>query len=479
MEQSSKRSRLSESENEDRTVSLNVANSNQVTGANFEFVVNQVHMPQLPKTTLDIFLDRSTCFGNETGSLPNGIFNSDDAKTALQKSIVLVIGAGGLGCEILKNLALSGIRDIHVIDMDNVDVTNLNRQFLFRSKDIGRPKAVVAAEFIMNQVPNVNITPYVSFIQDKDENFYRQFNVIIGGLDNLIARRWINSLLCSFVELDDDNNMADVSQIIPYIDGGTEGFKGQVRVILPRITSCFECSIDTFPATQKFAMCTLAETPRKPEHCIAYAMIKLWNEEFPERKLNKDSADDMQWIYQAALKRAKEYSIEGVTYMLTMGVVKNIIPAVASTNAVIAASCVLEAWKLLTFSGQSMNNYSMFMGTEGLYTSTLVYEKKSNCHVCSFDVQTLELPRNTTVEDLLNTLKGTSSLQLSNPSIRSSGKTLYMTNPPSLLEATKKNLSKKLIDFDIQEGDEILVTDPVYAASNSLIVQIKYTLETN
>lgn len=419
-------------------------------------------------------LSRPSPFANETGSLPIGEFEpipkpglnvatSHLIDSPLSQSKVLVVGAGGLGCEILKDLAMSGISNVHVIDLDTIDVTNLNRQFLFRQKDVGSSKAKVAAGFINNRCPWMKVTAHHGMIQDKEPSFYASFNVILSGLDNVEARRWLNATVCGLVELDEDGD-PDPSTIVPIIDGGTEGFAGQSRVILPRITSCFECSLDAFPPQRNFPLCTIAETPRRPEHCIAYASILEWPKKFPDKKMDKDDPQDMKWVYETALERAKKYNISGVTYMLTMGVVKNIIPAVASTNAIVSAACVNEAVKLLSFMSQTLNTYMMYMGSEGVYSHTFVYERKDDCPVCSSTVHKITLGKEDTLNQLMQQLVE-GELRLKAPSMTSSSRTLYMQKPPALEQATRVNLDKPVSSL-IANGEEITVTDPVLQSVN-------------
>ncbi|SAL96330.1 hypothetical protein [Absidia glauca] len=372
----------------------------------------------------------------------------------LEQYKILVIGAGGLGCEILKNLALTGFKQLHVIDMDTIDISNLNRQFLFRSKDIGKSKAIVAAEFVMNRVPGVTIEPYFGKIQDKDDDYYKQFQIVVCGLDSVEARRWINAKLVDMVDEEDPESWK------PLIDGGTEGkigFKGQARVILPTMTSCYECSLDMLNKGTTYPICTIANTPRLPEHC--------------DKKCDNDNPQDIQWLYEQAKARAEQFNITGITYSLTQGVVKNIIPAIASTNAVIAASCCNEVFKLATTTAPYLDNYMMYTGNDGVYTFTFQHQKKPECPVCGNDSLSAELDPTMTLADLVEWLMENPETLLKKPSLRTASRSLYMQAPPVLEQATRANLEQPISAF-LDSGDVVTVTD--VALPVSLQIKVKW-----
>jgi len=343
---------------------------------------------------------------------------------------VLVVGAGGLGCEALKNLVLSGFKDITVVDMDTIDVSNLNRQFLFRKKDTNRFKAEVAAEFIMRRRPGVKITPLTGKIQSYGPQWLASFDVVISSLDNIEARLWINEALVNAVrykeaqgpfppDLKLPNSIpvknADRDTIVQCIDGGTEGWNGHARVMFPGYTACMQCmaadgegasDAPQDPKAVHAHLCTLANVPRTPEHCIMYAQILLWPrlrrftnaDDFEladetqddcnvsDIPLDKDNEEHMMWIWKRACERAREYSITEPSYFMTLQVVKNIIPAISSTNALISAACVQEAFKFVTCSSQILDNYFLYTGdhyTTGVNCQTYKYRRIEDCKACS------------------------------------------------------------------------------------------------
>lgn len=405
---------------------------------------------------------------NRTGNITGPDFEPDPAvREFLHDSCrVLCVGAGGLGCELLKDLALTGFGNIDVIDMDTIDVSNLNRQFLFRLKDVGKPKAEVAAERIRSRISGVQVTPHFCRIEEKPIEFYEEFHVIILGLDSLEARRYMNQVACSLLAYDTDGK-PDIATIKPLVDGGTEGFKGHARVIIPGFTPCFECTLWLFPPQVKFPLCTLAETPRSPAHCIEYAHLIQWGRDRPDEEFDADMEEHMKWMYTHALARAQEFGIQGVTYQLTQGVVKNIIPAIPSTNAIVAAACTLEALKMVTMCSTQMQNYMMYVGTDGIYTHTAAYEQDPMCAICSpglpFQVQS-----SMTLQQVIDAI--CKERQLNRPSVSYGAENLYMHGP--LEELTRHNLAKVIGEL-VDDGSIIQINDK--KLTSTLRLKLKFT----
>ncbi|CAL1268038.1 unnamed protein product [Larinioides sclopetarius] len=141
-----------------------------------------------------------------------------DLNEKIKSSKILVVGAGGIGCELLKNLVLTGFEELHVIDLDTIELSNLNRQFLFHKQHIGRPKAIVAKESVLKFNPKANITAYHDSITNNkyDVAFFRQFSAVANALDNVGARSHVNRMCLA----------ADIA----LIESGTSGYLGQVTV---------------------------------------------------------------------------------------------------------------------------------------------------------------------------------------------------------------------------------------------------------
>lgn len=222
----------------------------------------------------------------------------------VKDSRVLVVGAGGIGCELLKNLVCAGFGSgytqanlgagdnqddeslvttllsrapgIVLVDLDTIDLSNLNRQFLFRKQHIKKPKAIVAKETASQFNPTVNIDARHGDIFDSEFNvdFFQEFDIVFNALDNLKARQHVNRMC--------------MAANVPLIESGTTGFNGQVQAIQKGITECYDCNPK--PVQKSFPICTIRSTPSQPIHCIVWAKSYLFPELFGTSESESDVA---------------------------------------------------------------------------------------------------------------------------------------------------------------------------------------------
>ena len=367
----------------------------------------------------------------ETGPFVGSNFLSDpkQREERILNDRILIIGAGGLGCEILKSLAFNGFKHIDIIDMDQIDVSNLNRQFLFRKKDVGRYKSEVAAEYVRNRIlgrfppikdsqgkdikEGIEINFKTCKIQELPDEYYEKFDLIIGGLDNIAARFWMSEKLV--------NISKKKNKCIPYIDGGTTAWSGQITVIFPGHTACLECQKGIWETKQViYQSCTLVSHPRKPEHCIHYARDVPWVKE-RKQEFNADNDEHIHWITEKAQAHAKKFNLDfDIDDKLTRRVLKHTVAAIASTQAIIASMCCTEAFKILsdraTFLNNNINtdldknpsNMLLYDGNSdyvGVFIRLNKMNRNEDCKVCIFKTPQINFIPDETLGDLIERIK--------------------------------------------------------------------------
>ena len=170
---------------------------------------------------------------------------------------VLVIGAGGIGCELIKDLALLGIGKLTVVDLDTIDVSNLNRQFLFRKEHVGMSKAEVAATAARRLHPSMEVSFLCENVKKFDHSSLDPFDLVLSALDNIDARRYLNRICLTAGK--------------PLIEAGSTGFIGQSRVIVKNKSECYDCQKKEAPKV--YPVCTIRSAPSTPVHCIQWAKL--------------------------------------------------------------------------------------------------------------------------------------------------------------------------------------------------------------
>ena len=208
---------------------------------------------------------------------------------------IFMIGAGALGCEFLKIFALMGLstnknKKIIVADNDNIEISNLNRQFLFRKKDVGKSKSTQACIEAKKINENINCVDKQSRIGPEneniyDENFWKEQTCIINAVDNIEARKYIDNQ-CTFFEK-------------PLIDSGTLGTKAHIQTIIPHLTECYNerKRTDENPHNS-IPMCTLRNFPSIIEHCIEWGR-DLFNLYFTDNIIElKNWAENKEHFYK-------------------------------------------------------------------------------------------------------------------------------------------------------------------------------------
>ncbi|CAK9294668.1 unnamed protein product [Gordionus sp. m RMFG-2023] len=235
------------------------------------------------------YFDAFECLNAEMDTMPSNMLNDQgnyaryhsqmiifgkefQDKLAAQKCFL--VGAGAIGCELLKLFAMIGLAcpdkinpnpltakgGLVITDMDIIEKSNLNRQFLFRPWDVNRLKSEVACAAAKLMNSNFNLKPHENRVGPEtekvyDDDFFKSLTIVVNALDNVDARIYMDRRCVYYRK--------------PLLESGTLGTKGNTQVILPDLTESYSSSHD--PPEKSIPICTLKNFPNQIEHCLQWA----------------------------------------------------------------------------------------------------------------------------------------------------------------------------------------------------------------
>jgi len=251
----------------------------------------------------------------------------------LAKQKWFVVGAGAIGCELLKNFALLGLGcdqaaggSVTVTDMDMIEKSNLNRQFLFRTWDINKHKAVTAVAAVQAMNPQAKYKAMELRVGAESENvyndaFFEPLNGVANALDNVEARTYMDRRCVYYNK--------------PLLESGTLGTKGNTQVVIPKVTESYSSSQD--PPEKSIPICTLKNFPNAIEHTLQWAR-DLFEGQFTQAPLTAS-----QYVEDATFKD-KTLALPGAQPLETLQTVLRLIVKEKPDNF---NDCV--AWARLTW----------------------------------------------------------------------------------------------------------------------------------
>uniref|UniRef100_A0A8C4WFV7 Ubiquitin-like modifier-activating enzyme 7 n=1 Tax=Gopherus evgoodei TaxID=1825980 RepID=A0A8C4WFV7_9SAUR len=236
-----------------------------------------------------------------------------DFQERLGRQKYLVVGAGAIGCELLKNFAMIGLAageggSVTVTDMDTIERSNLSRQLLFRLRDVGKLKSETAAAAVRRMNPMTRVTAQPHHVGPDTEtlygdDFFMALDGVTNALDSMQSRAYVDSLCIRYLK--------------PLLDSGTEGTKGHVQVIVPHLTQPFGSPLDLTESA--VPLCTLRHFPSTIEHTLQWA-----RDEFdglfkvPAENVNKFLEDpaflevqrttqDLEWVRSSLQEKPRSW----------------------------------------------------------------------------------------------------------------------------------------------------------------------------